>query len=168
MQVSRQNARLFRSAQHHCASAITKQDDGTAIVRIQRARKHVCTNHQCTLHRAVLNVLIGNAQRVGETGAGCSQIESRTIFNPEHLLHLAGRTWECVARSGGRHNDQPDIFFSHTCHFQRFFSSMEAHRRHCFISGGNAAFTDTGASDDPLVRGIHHFFKVSVGAHLYG
>ena len=74
---------------------------------------------------------------------------------------------ECVSRGGGRHDDKPNVFFSHTCHFQRFqrpgsSSSRRFHpQRRCDVA-------DTGTRDDPFVRGIHHFFQISIGAHLYG
>ena len=168
MQMGRQNARRFRSPQHHRPCAIAKQNDGAAIFRIQRARQDVRADNQRMFDRAVFHILIGHAERVSKAGTGRSQIERRTVFDAQHLLHQARRARERVSGRGGRHDDQPNVFFSHTCHFQRFLSGLEAHRRDGFIRSGDATFADTGTRDDPLVRGIHHFFQISIGAHLYG
>ena len=166
--MGRQNARRFRSPQHHRPCAIAKQNDGAAIFRIQRARQDVRAYNQRMFDRAVFHVLIGHAERVSEAGTGRSQIERRAVFDAQHLLHQARCARERVSGRGGRHDDQPNVFFSHTCHSQRFLGGLEAHRRNGFIRSGDATFADTGTRDDPLVRGIHHFFQISIGAHLYG
>ena len=84
MQMRRDNARLFRSAQHNGASAIAKNNDGSAIGRIAGARQHVSANHQSVINRAVFHVLIGNAERVGETRAGRSNVKRRAAFDTQH------------------------------------------------------------------------------------
>lgn len=132
MQMGRQNARRFRSPQHHRPCAIAKQNDGAAIFRIQRARQDVRADNQRMFDRTVFHVLIGHAERVSKAGAGRSQIERRAVFDAKHLLHQARRARERVSGRGGRHDDQPNVFFSHTCHFQRFLSGLEAHRHQRF------------------------------------
>ena len=158
MQMGRQNARRFRSPQHHRPCAIAKQNDGAAIFRIQRARQDVRADNQRMFDRTVFHVLIGHAERVSKAGAGRSQIERRAVFDAQHLLHQARRARERVSGRGGRHDDQPNVFLA-TPAISSAFSGLEAHRRNGFIRSGDATFADTGTRDDPLVRGIHHFSK---------
>ena len=84
MQMRRDNTRLFGSPQHHGTCAVAENDNGSAIGRIAGTRQNISADHQRVIDRAVFHVLIGNAERVGETRAGRSDVEGRATFNTQH------------------------------------------------------------------------------------
>lgn len=139
MQMGRQNARRFRSPQHHRPCAIAKQNDGAAIQDPACATRRRADN-QRMFDRTVFHVLIGHAERVSKAGAGRSQIERRAVFDAQHLLHQARRARERVVVVVVATTISP-MSFSHTCHFQRFqrpgsSSSQRFHpQRRCDVRG---------------------------------
>ncbi len=118
------------------------------------------------LHRAVFNVLVRDAQRIGKARAGGREVEGGAVVDAQHLLDHAGRAGKSVAGRRGSDDNQSDVACLYARHLQRALRGREAHAGHGFIRRGNAALADAGAGHDPLVRRLHHFFQIRIRTHL--
>ena len=167
MQVRGDNAWFFGLPQQYRARAIAKNNDCAAIGWIAGTRQHISTDHQRIFYGTRFNILIGDAQRIGETRARRCNIKCRAAFDAEHVLHLARCAWEGMRGRCCRHHNKPDLFFINASHLKRSLSGFVAHGGHSFVWRGDTTFTDTCARDNPLVRRIYHFFKIGVGTHLF-
>ncbi len=164
--MGRDDPLLFALTQHDRACTITKQDDGAAIFRIKGACEDISPNHQSMLHRAIFDVLIGHAQCIGETCTGGSEVKRRAVFDLQHLLDHAGRTGEGMAGRGCGDNNQPNIVRFNACHFKGALRRTESHGGDGFVRRSNTTLADAGTGNNPLVRRLHHFFQIGIGADL--
>ena len=102
-------------------------------------------------------------QGIYESGAGCGKVEAPDILRSQLVLHQAGRGGKQHVGSYGGDKDGVDVRGGDAPFCKSGLGSF-----HGQIAAGHSLFddvalADTGAFDDPLVRGFYHLFQIFVG-----
>ena len=163
--VGSQNAGRIRSLQHHGTGAVAKQHAGGAVVEIEQTGEHLGTHDQGPLGITGADHGVSHAQGVYKTGTDRLHIKRRCTgyaagFRAElrqFVLQYAGGGRKDHVRRGSRHNQQINILRSELGRRQRLFASFKGQIAAIDTGSHEMAGTDTGALDDPVVRGLHAF-----------
>ena len=157
MQGTGQDAGLTACLQNNCACAIAKQDACGAILKIQDAGKHFCTNHQYLAIATGSNHGIGNRHGIHKSSTYGLHIKSgATVMGTQLVLNHAGGTRKApqMVWCGGGQNNQIKIRSSAigACHCSlRCFHAKVAGQ---LVITCKVACLNTAARLNPLVTGI--------------
>ena len=109
---------------------------------------------------------VGDGQRVDESGAHGLDIKGRASMNVQTLLQQTGGAGKNLIGRGCGDNDQVNGVLRDARRLHGAQGRLFTHGTAGLTVGGDVAFTDAGALDDPAIRGIHHFFQIGVGQNL--
>ena len=106
-------------------------------------------------------------QRVEKRGAGGGEIESPDAASAEFVLHETGGRGKKHVGRNGRDQDGFEVGRRNAALDKGFPCSLDSE-----VAGGNAlvgemAFPNAGALEDPVIRGLNHFFQVSIAQNTW-
>src|SRR5674476_10231 len=153
-----QNRRARTVAEKHAGVAVLPVHDGRKFFRADDEHRFVSARH---------DELLADLQRVDETGTRGFDVECRRPRRADFALHeTRGGGKRHVGRKR-RDDDQINLAGGDAGHFHRAGGGLGGEVGSEFIRGGDAAFLDAGARNDPFVRGLDHFFEFGVGQDFF-
>ena len=90
-------------------------------------------------------------------------IKGGGIPGPQGILDVAGGSGRERIRGDGGDDDQVDVFRLQSAGLQRALGGLRTHVGSVLVRGGDAAFHDARAFDDPFVGSVHHLFQIRIG-----
>src|SRR5674476_993131 len=142
---------------------ITPKNAITTISPVGYARHGLSPHHQRASGCATFNKVICRCHCINKTTADCLYIKCRATGDAEFVLHEAGGTGENTVWRGRCNNDQVNLAGLYTSRLDSVAASLQCQITGEFVICHNMPLTNTGAGKYPLIRGIHHALKVSVG-----
>ena len=150
------------------AGAITEQHAGSPIVPIQDPRVDFCTDNQRVPGRAVLDHVVGNAERVDKSAADRLYVECRTAARSELGLEDACRRRKYHVGRRRRHDDQIDVGRRDFRPVERLQGRGKRKIAGLLIVCRDAPFANPGPGPYPFVARVDALGQVGVGEYLRG
>ena len=161
-------ARARAMSKNRGPRAVAKEDAGVAVRPIHNAAEFVGANDQDRFIRSRGDELVGDLEAVEKARAGRTDIHAGGIFCADEPLHMAGGGGEKIIRRDRADENEVDLFGLDPRVFHRGLRGLRGHVACEFGVGGEAAFANAGALNDPLVRGFNHRFQLGIGEHTVG
>ena len=149
--------------EHGGAGSVPEQDAGGAVLPVHDGGKLFRGNDKRRFHLAGAQVLYGRLHGEQEAGAGGGNIKGCGILGPQGILDVAGGSGRERIRCDGGDDDQVDVFRLQSAGLQRALGGLRTHVGSVLVRGGDAAFHDARAFDDPFVGSVHHLFQIRIG-----
>jgi len=142
---------------------VAEQDTAAAILPINDSAQQLGADNEHTLRLTGANELVGDAEPVERTGASGGNVEGTGPRRPKFGLHEHGAGGHRHVGRDGPDDDHIELGGIGRRHGERLFGCFDRHIGCRFAIGGDMAFLDAGALDDPGVRRINDFFEFLVG-----
>lgn len=151
------------SLEHGCAGAVPEQDAGGAVLPVDDSGEFFCGDDERRFHLARAEELDRRLHGEQEAGARGGNVKGGGILGAQGVLDIAGGgRGERIRRNGGN-DDQVNILRLETAGLQSALGGLRPHVGGVLVRGGNAAFHDARAFDDPFVGSVHHLLQVRIG-----
>ena len=121
------------------------------------------SDHRHLLVGTGLNECASYGQSIDEAGAGSQCIKGDGVGETHLLLDNTGCRGEPVVGGHSADNNGVDFIVGALRHVDRPAERSNGHVRSAYAVIGDASFPDTGAGNDPFVRGVDYFLEISVG-----
>ena len=157
---------IFFRFQHHRTGAIAKQYAGTSVLPVCKMGKSFRTNYQCPAINLLSQIGLGCIQRQQKSCACTVQIKAGCVHCTDQFLHFACSTRHDSFRWHGRHQEQINLFRSHSCIWKSFLSRTSCHISNGLSTACNVSLTDSGSPTNPLITCIHHVGQFVIVPHL--
>ena len=151
------------SLEHGGSGAVPEQDAGGAVLPVDDGGKFFRGDDEGRLHLARAEELDGRFHGEQEAGAGGGNVKGGGILGAQGVLDIAGGGRSERIRRNGGDDDQVDILRLQSAGFQRPLGGLRPHVGGVLVRGGDAAFHDARAFDDPFVGSVHHLLQVRIG-----
>ena len=151
------------SLEHGCPGAVPEQDAGAAVLPVDDGGKFFSGDDERRFHLAGADVLDGGLHGEQEAGAGGGNVKGGGILGAKGILDIAGSgRGERIRRDGGDDN-QVNILRLQPAGFQSALGGLRPHMGSVLVRGGDAAFHNARAFNNPFVGSVHHLLQIRIG-----
>ena len=161
-------ARSLLRAQDHRPRPVAEQDAGRAVGPVEDSGKGLGADDERGFRLAEADEVVRHVQRIDEPGADRLDVEGGAPGHAERVLDPRRGCREGLVRGRRRDDDQVEIGRLHPGPDESGAGGGGRQVGGEFPLGGDAAFENAGALDDPIVGGVHHPREVFVAEHLLG
>ena len=123
-------------------------------------------HHQHLVVRAALHHLHAGLQRKHKSRAARRDVEAPRTLRANLVLHQAGGRGKHHVRRHRAHDDGLNFCRSNAARGETLLRGLCAHVAHAQPRRQLVPLADPRALHDPLVAGLHYFFKVFIGDHI--
>lgn len=149
--------------EHGCPGAVPEQDAGAAVLPVDDGGKFFRGDDESRFHLAGADVLNGGLHGEQEAGAGGGNVKGGGILGAKGILDVAGSgRGERIRRDGGDDN-QVNILRLQPAGFQSALGGLRPHMGSVLVRGGDAAFHNARAFNNPFVGSVHHLLQIRIG-----
>lgn len=149
------------------SGTVAKEDAGGAVLPVSESGEFFGSDDEGVFESTTFDEAFGDLHGVEEAGAGGGDVKGDGVFGAEVLLNVAGGGGgEGIGGDGGD-DDEVDFFGLGTGLIEGFLGGFGTHVGGEFVLGGDAAFFNAGAGDDPFVGGLDHFGEVIVRENFF-
>ena len=148
----------------HCgAHAVAEDDAGGAVVHVGDPAEQLAAHKQGVWPGHPGQQGGGGLHGIEETGAAGTQVKGGAVLRQvQRLVDQAGLGGGGAVGGYRGSQAQPQLLGGDARPFQGGAGGLHGQLRQGFV-GGEAALTDAGAADDPLIAGLHPEGQVVVG-----
>ncbi len=157
---------LFHLADDRCAGAIAEKDASGAIFPVHQTGKHFRPDDEDMLVHACFHQVRCQSYRINVARAAGGNIHGPGMLTAQFVLHHACRRRHHIIRRRSSYDNVVDVIRSYASRFHGGNRCLHTQIRCGLRAGSNMSCLDTGASANPLIAGIYHFFQICVSQNL--